>query len=61
MRPNLQFPADLVIYNEEILNGKLHFLCSSMPVKAILYLQKVLSIYWQVILGLVTDNNSVEI
>ena len=28
MWPNPQFPADLVIFTEEILNGKLHFLCS---------------------------------
>ena len=28
MLPNLQFPADLVTFTEEILNGKLHFLCS---------------------------------
>ena len=28
MWPNLQFPADLVTSTEEILNGKLHFLCS---------------------------------
>ena len=28
MRPNLQFPADLVKFTEEILNWKLHFLCS---------------------------------
>ena len=28
MRPNPQLPADLVTFNEEILNGKLHFLCS---------------------------------
>ena len=27
MRPNPQFPADLVTITEEILNGKLHFLC----------------------------------
>ena len=26
--PNTQFPADLVTLTEEILNGKLHFLCS---------------------------------
>ena len=26
--PNPQFPADLVTFTEEILNGKLHFLCS---------------------------------
>ena len=30
MWPNLQFPADLVTYIEEILNGKLHFLCSEI-------------------------------
>ena len=28
MPPNLQFPADLATYTEEILNGKHHFLCS---------------------------------
>ena len=28
MRPNPQFPADLVAFTEEIFNGKLHFLCS---------------------------------
>ena len=28
MLPNLQYPADLVTFIEEILNGKLHFLCS---------------------------------
>ena len=28
MRPNPQVPADLVTFTEEILNGKLHFLCS---------------------------------
>ena len=27
MCPNLQFPADLVIFTKEILNEKLHFLC----------------------------------
>ena len=26
MRPNPKFPADLVTFTEEILNGKLHFL-----------------------------------
>ena len=25
---NPQFPADLVTFADEILNGKLHFLCS---------------------------------
>ena len=28
MWPNPQFPADLVTFAEEILNEKLHFLCS---------------------------------
>ena len=28
MRPNLQEIADLVTFTEEILIGKLHFLCS---------------------------------
>ena len=28
MWPNPQFPADLVSFTKEILNGKLHFLCS---------------------------------
>ena len=28
MWPDLQFPADLVTFIEEILNGKLHFFCS---------------------------------
>ena len=27
MRPKPQFPADLATYTEEILNGKLDFLC----------------------------------
>ena len=28
MRPNPQEPADLVAFTEEIVNGKLYFLCS---------------------------------
>ena len=28
MGPNPQFPVDLLIFTEEILNGKLNFLCS---------------------------------
>ena len=31
MWPNPPFPADLVTFTEEILNGKLHFLCSVCP------------------------------
>ena len=30
MWPNPQFPADYVIFTEEILNGKLHILCSDI-------------------------------
>ena len=30
MGPNLQFPADLVTFTEEIRYGKLHFLCSEI-------------------------------
>ena len=30
MWANLQFPADLFKFTEEILNGKLHFLCSGI-------------------------------
>ena len=30
MWPNPQFPADLVTFPEEILNGKLHFLCCAI-------------------------------
>ena len=32
MWPNPQFPADLVIFIEEILDGKLHFLYSENKV-----------------------------
>ena len=41
MWPNPQFPADLVTLTEEILNGKLHFLCSEMWILTLL--QKVSS------------------
>ena len=30
MWPNPQFPADLATFTEEILNSKLHFLCSHL-------------------------------
>ena len=30
MSPNPQETADLVTFNEEIINGKLHFLCSDV-------------------------------
>ena len=30
MWPNPQFPGDLVTFTEEIVNGKLYFLCSEV-------------------------------
>ena len=33
MWPNAQFPADLVTFTEEILNGKLHVLCSGTSLR----------------------------
>ena len=32
MLGNLQFPADLVIFTAEILNGKLHFFCTVLSI-----------------------------
>ena len=32
MWPNPHFPADMFTFTEEILNGKLHFLCSDIVV-----------------------------
>ena len=42
MWPNPQFPADLVTFTGEILNGKLHFLWCVYPVIVLVdwYLQK---------------------
>ena len=40
MWPNPQFPADLVIFIEEILNGKLHFLCSDLETTSSTFLSK---------------------
>ena len=31
MWPNPQFLVDLVKFTKEVLNGKLHFLCSASP------------------------------
>ena len=42
MWPNLQETADLIIFTEEILNGKLHFLCSVKWGK--IYQKKI---YWE--------------
>ena len=30
MRPNPQFPADSVTFTEEIINGKIQFLCNDL-------------------------------
>ena len=37
MSPNPPFAADLVTFAEEILNGKLHFLCSAYFVQCLLW------------------------
>ena len=43
MWPNPQFPADLVTFTEEILNGKLHFLYSVYCTRNIVqYIQKTI-------------------
>ena len=40
MWPNLQFPADLVRFTEEIVNEKLHFLCSVSSLFCSLFLDE---------------------
>ena len=47
MLPNLQFPLDLVIFTEEILNGKLHFLCSVRQTIHLNIFQRYLSTKFQ--------------
>ena len=61
MRPNPQFPADLVTFTEEILNGKLPFLCSahSQP-KAELTLMKDLGQVRSFLTWLLYPSNSVD-
>ena len=41
MWPNPQFPADLVTFTEEILNGKLHFLCSKRQKNLVVKLKQL--------------------
>ena len=44
------FPADLVTFTEEILNGKLHFLCSAASLKKVrgkCALSESLNIKWK--------------
>ena len=36
MRPNPQFPADLITFTEEIFSEKFHFLCSDMSKKSVI-------------------------
>ena len=40
MWPSAQFPADLVTFTEEILNGKLYFLCSACDENIIVVLYR---------------------
>ena len=40
MLPNPQIPADLVTFAEEILYGKIHFLCSEMRFFFVFFLRK---------------------
>ena len=42
MWPNSQETSDLVIFNEEILNGELHFLYSAGPMAVVVAVAKVL-------------------
>ena len=44
MWPNPQETADLVIFTEEILNGKLHFLCSAEKLE--IWLTKSFYLTW---------------
>ena len=42
------FPVDLVTFTEEILNGKLHFLCTEFQNCCLSLVNPVSSIHWQV-------------
>ena len=46
MLPNLQETADLVTFTEEILNGKLHFLCSDIYVTTLTLIIYEASIFY---------------
>ena len=43
---SFQFPADLVTFTKETLDGKLHFLCSATPISS---LDKHLGIYFDLL------------
>ena len=55
MWPNPQFPADLVTFTEEILNGKLHFLCSVLPIIPQLFCPLFLNLWHSPILLFLID------
>ena len=42
MLPNPQFSVDLVTFTEEILHGKLHFLCSGMLNSSMFWFNKII-------------------
>ena len=48
MSPDPQFPADLVTLTEEILNGKLHFLC----------IERMVSIFPQSVVSILVNNEN---
>ena len=63
MWPNLQSPADLVTFTEEVLNGKLHFLCSALDIlvsNVIFQFSPICSVHWFdfIISGAASPNNS---
>ena len=47
MWPNLQFPADLVTFTEEICNGKFHFLCSADCCCAEYESREIVCMFWK--------------
>ena len=48
MGPNPQFPVDLVTFPEEILNWKLHFMCSESFSKHLIYRPYPDDCFWSV-------------
>ena len=51
MSPDPQFPADLVTLTEEILNGKLHFLC----------IERMVSIFPQSVVSILVNNENTKV
>ena len=47
MQPNPHFLADLVTFTEEILNGKLHFLCSVSKLEGLIISRPAKKKLWQ--------------